>query len=322
MKKKNYFLSTLLVIFLVGILLTVVGVCSGGRLFSYETTSEDMTNDQTTSGLTTLSDVDAETITGLDFDFKADSVKIILGDQYSIESTGQYESYVKDGKWYVKTAYSKTYISFLSRKIIIPAFWEGWNETEGKLTVTIPANTRFTSANIKMTAGDIHGDVLEADKIDLKAGAGELNFKELSAQEMTLKVGAGDANFNKFCIEESCDIKVGAGEINLGSEDNILSENVIANLNGECAAGEIYIAGKLTGDADLDCATGEIDLLLDGNRNNYNINTSGALAEINVENSTEFTNKESSDDSQKNKEQFANISLDCSLGEINVDFEE
>lgn len=323
MKKNNYFLSTLLVVFLVGILLTVVGICSGGRLFSYEITTEDEKNTKTTSGATTLSDADASTITGLDFNFKAHSAKIVMGNQFEISGKGNYESYVKDGIWYIETKYPRAYVRFLSRKIEIPAFWNGWDEDEGEFTITLPADTHFTTADIKLAAGNLHGDALSSNKINFKVGAGELKFKEISAKELTTKVGAGEASFNEFSIEESCDIKVGAGEIYFGSEDNILSENVIANLNGECAAGEIYIAGKLTGDADLDCSTGEIDLLLYGNRNDYSINTSGALAEINIDDSAENKNENSSlDNNTENKEQFANISLDCSLGEINVEFEE
>lgn len=320
MKKRTYFLSALLVIFLIGILLTVVGACSGGRILSYQLDKEDIDTGNMISGSTILSDADAQKITGLDFNLKASSAKIIVGNQYSIEGEGHYNSYVKDGVWYIETKYPKAKFTFLARKIEIPAFWNGWDDDDEKFIITIPNDTNFTTADIQLAAGELKGESLNADKVSFKVGAGELDFKEIKAKDLKLKVGAGEATFRECLIEESCDIKAGAGEISFGSEDNILSENVIANLKGECAAGEIYIAGKLVGNADLDCATGEIDLLLDGSRSNYNINTSGTMAEINIDDSSK-TNNNSFDDENK-IEQYADISLDCSLGEINVEFEE
>ncbi len=320
MKKANYFLSTLLVIFLIGILLTVAGICSGARLFSFETENNESLNAQSTLGPTTLSEAEAATINGLKFNLKASSAKLIQGDSYSIDGDGHYNTYVKDGIWYVETQYNKAHISFLSRKITIPAFWENWDDDDSDLIITIPSNKHFSSASIQLAAGEIAGERLAADEIIINSGAGELDFRELTSGKLNLKVGAGDANIHKIFVQKSCDIKVGAGEITLGSEDNILSDNNITNLNGECAAGEIYFAGKLSGDVDLDCATGEIQLLLDGNRNNYNIDSSGALTEINIENSSRESND--SDSTTKNKEQYANLSLDCSLGEIDVEFEE
>lgn len=324
MKKKNYFLSALLVIFLVGILLTIAGVCSGGRLFSYRVDSEDVAASEMTFGSTIISDTDAKNIIGLDFDFKAHSAKIVEGNQYCVESNGQYESYVKDGVWHIETRYPKAHFTFLSHKIEIPAFWNGWDEDEKEFIITIPDEAHFTTADIKLAAGNLNGDILTADNITFKVGAGELDFKKLVAKELNTKVGAGEATFREFLIEESCDIDVGAGEISFGSEDSILGENIITNLNGKCAAGEIYIAGRLLGDADLDCSTGEIDLLLDGCRNNYNMNTSGALTEINIDDPSASHNHSSSNENDliKCKEQYADIALDCSLGEINVEFEE
>lgn len=320
MKKRNYFLSTLLVIFLVGILLAVAGLCSGGSLISYQVEQNENENGEMISGTTTLSDTEAQSIIGLDFNFKASSAKIINGNHYSIESSGHYKSSVKDGIWHVETTYPKAKLTFLARKIEIPAFWNGWGDDEEEFIITIPSNNDLTTADIQLAAGELNGDSLCADTVSFKIGAGELDFKELNAKDCKIKVGAGEAAFQEYLIEESCDIKVGAGEIEFGSEDVILSENVITDLKGECAAGEIYIAGKLIGDTDLDCATGEIDLLLDGSRSNYNINTSGAMSEINVDDSSDKNVQ--SDFEENKKEQYADISLDCSLGEINVKFEE
>lgn len=316
MKNKNLFLILLLFIFLVGIVLTITGIAFGGRLYSYQIEAEDTNfdSDDYQSSPTTLSTEDADSIKGIDFDIQTSSVNIVAGDNYSISGQGRYKSYVENGIWYVKTKSRKAHITFLTHTIDIPYFWNH-EEKYNINTITIPSDSNLNTADIKVSAGSLNGDKLSADDIILKIGAGSLKLNQIAAKDLNVKVGAGEAVFDNITVTGSCDAKVGAGQIELGTENIPSGINTIANLQGKCSAGEMDIVGKLTGNADLDCSTGDMDLLLDGTRANYSIKSNSSLGDIDVDDDDDpFV-------SEKNNEHFGNLTLKCSLGEISVEFQ-
>lgn len=108
-----------------------------------------------------------------------------------------------------------------------------------------------------------------------------------------------------------------AGSLTLGDEEHAsAAETQIANLTGKASAGDIEVAGKLTGDASLSCSTGDIDLTLAGSRQNYNFNTNNNLGDISIE-EDHATGHHTSSESQK---QYGNVKLKCNLGDISVEF--
>lgn len=336
MKKRNLFLIILIPIFLIGIACILAGIALGGTLFSYQLKT-DGDEDGYQTEATTLSTTEAETIRGLDWDIRTSEVKVVIGDSYSISGSGHYKSYVENGIWHVKTKKWGAQITFLSHIIDIPNFWNHTNTS--KNTITIPADVSLETANINVAAGTLTGEALSADDVTLKIGAGESKLEQMTAKNLSVKVGAGTSTLKKLQISDSCTAKVGAGEIVLGSKNIPAGTNVIANLEGKCAAGDMTVTGKLTGDARLQCSTGGMDLLLDGCSSNYNIQSEGTLGDINID-ITKNTDEDwdfGDDDELRpdntmtpdatagpdtnDRSRFGNLSLKCSLGDINVNFQ-
>lgn len=313
MKSKYIFPAILLPIFLIGIILTVIGVAMGGTLFSYSVDSDPGEGYQ--NGIVSLSAGEAADLHSIDWKLSTSQVKVISGDHFEISGDGVYQSYVKDGTWYIKTKKRTARLFFLTHSIEIPYFWNWhWNNDSASNTIMIPRDTAFQSADIRISAGELIGETLEADNLTLKVGAGEGEWQQIKAKHLTVDVGAGSSTINQLTVTDNCEAKCGAGELVLGKDD-YTRVNSIANLQGECAAGELDVCGKLTENNNLKCAMGEIDLTLAGTKTNYSISQNASMGEINIH------DNDISNQSGNNTETFGNLSLKCSMGEIVVDFE-
>lgn len=312
MKIKPFFLAILLPIFLIGVLLTVIGIAMGGTLFSYTVDTDPGKGYQ--SGIVSLTSEETANLKNIDWNFSTSSVEVITGDHFEISGDGIYQAYIKDDTWYIKTKKRTARLTFLTHNIEIPHLWNwGWNDSSNN-TIMIPRDTSFQSANIRIAAGGLAGDVLKADNLDMTVGAGECDWQQITAKTLTVDVGAGSSVIDQLTVTDNCQAKCGAGELVLGKDD-YTKTNIIHNLQGDCTAGELDVSGRLTADSSLKCSMGEIDLNLDGSRENYTISQSANMGEIDI-NGNDTSNLSGTD-----TELFGNLSLKCSMGEISVDFE-
>lgn len=324
MKKRNIFLFTLSCIFLIGILCIIIGISLGGTLFSFKLDTEDAAGKQYTSGPVTLSEAETADIHGIDFDINANTMHLVLGDCYKIETNAShYTSNVKNGIWHVETKHEIATITFLSHSIRIPAFWRNWwhndthsDDSEFLYTITIPSDAKLETANLSVAAGELTVfDKISADHITLSIGAGDASIQEITAKELNFKVNAGDGTVKKLQISDKCHAQVNAGELTLGDdEDFTASQTSINNLTGKAAAGDMTICGRLTGNCNLTCSTGDVDVLLDGIPQNYSFNTNSNLGDIDIENDVHHNEHTS------HNEIYSNVKLKCNMGDISVDF--
>ena len=177
-------------------------------------------------------------------------------------------------------------------------------------TITIPSDVTFDKANISLAAGACRINTpLIAGQSTIKIGAGDLKAKELQAKTLTIKIGAGEGIIDKLQVTEHCTAKVGVGNLELGKKDTVSD---IHNLDSKTAMGNTGITGKLTGSSTLKCATGNLDLTLEGAKSNYNFNTSAAMGDI--------TFKKNSPSENTSSENYGDVTLKCSMGAITVDF--
>ena len=319
MKKRDKFLLALSCIFLIGILCLIAGISMGGTLFAFRL-NQNINPKYTQNGTFTLSEKDSGLITGIDFDFHCQDITIQRGDTCSIQPDddtdsleSKYYSYVKDNVWHIETPNSSNAtITFLDHTVRIPFLSKNW-DSDVSYTITLPLEKHFDRANISIAAGDCEiDDALTADNTTLKVGAGSLDMTGLTAKQLSIKIGAGDGTIDKIHVSDHCTTKVGVGDLELGDTDNSPSENKINNLNSKTAVGNTDIAAKLTGTNQLECATGDLSLLLPGSKSNYNFTSHSSMGDICFGDSTK-------DDSSTDV--YGDISLKCSLGDIDVDFE-
>lgn len=291
----------------------------GGTLFSFQW-NQKINPKYTQNGTFTLSEKDSSRITGIDFDFHKQDITIQRGDTCSIQpdddtdsQESKYYSYIKDNVWHIETPdSSNSTITFLDHTVRVPFLSKDW-DSDISYTITLPLDTHFDRADLSIAAGDCEiNDALTADNTTLKVGAGSLDMAELTAKQLSIKIGAGEGTIDKIHVSDHCTTKVGVGDLELGDTDNSPGKNEINNLSSKTAVGDTDIATKLTGSNQLECATGDLSLLLPGSKSNYNFTSHSSMGDITFGDSSK--NDSSTD-------VYGDISLKCSLGDIDVDFE-
>lgn len=232
-------------------------------------------------------------IKSLDFQLGYGKVTIEEGDNFHIEADNlpdnNFKSYVENGTWVIKSKYTNCFRVF---DINIPAGHMGhWNfGREPEINITVPEG-------------------FEADKISLDLGAGVLNADNIKAKEGSFSVGAGTMTIDKIQVNDKSDYKIGAGKLEL---DNVNA----SNMSVDCNVGHAQISGSISGNNNIRCDVGKVNLDLDGKQNDYyyQIDSSIGNVIINDENYKNNDRRSIGNDSSENK-----LFLDCSVGNITVD---
>uniref|UniRef100_UPI00405662FD DUF4097 family beta strand repeat-containing protein n=1 Tax=Acetatifactor sp. TaxID=1872090 RepID=UPI00405662FD len=170
---------------------------------------------------------------------------------------------------------------------------EDWNEyKEGKIMLYIPENYNFDEVNAELGAGLLEIQNLTAAKVDLEVGAGQIIIEDLKS--------------------EDCDIEVGMGEM-------IVNNMNITKLNAEVGMGHLQMNGAILGNADMECSMGAITLDLTGSEKDFNYTVDAAMGNVSIggEEYSGLTQEKSVNHSASKQ-----ITLDCAMGNIEVDFEE
>lgn len=110
-------------------------------------------------------------------------------------------------------------------------------DCDGKLTVK-------EEAKLKVNAGDLNVNELEAKKTTLKINAGDLNVKKITSDDITFSVNAGDLDFGVVgkLSDYNTDISKNAGSCNLDKKER--NQSVVGsekNIVGKINAGSVKI---------------------------------------------------------------------------------
>lgn len=125
------------------------------------------------------------------------------------------------------------------------------------VTLTIPAGTVFTKAEITTGAGKVDMDVLSAAVLDLE-------------------LGAGDAQIGTLNATQGSQIEGGTGRI-------VIENGALHDLDMEMGVGQMKLTSALTGRCSLDLGVGETDLTLLGVKEDYTIYAEKGLGNCTVD---------------------------------------
>ena len=155
-------------------------------------------------------------------------IKTADTDEITVESKNThpklgFQAYEEDGVLYLKTNSNGT------KK----------NIGKGSITVTLPEKQTFEDIDLKLSAGELNADQLNADELDVKTGAGEVFVKNFSAKEAKFKCGAGQMT-GTGDVTESMDVKCGVGETDL----KLKGKQEDYNYDLKCGIGEIQCGGR------------------------------------------------------------------------------
>ncbi len=264
-----------------GIILVIIVVASGGTIVDLPTVSyqENYTG-----------------ITDVDMDIEYAEVQVIQGDGFSIDAEdipeNSLESYVENGTWIVRQNSDNEFNIFGGRVHLGDIRgWRWWNYDEPKITITMPADFTANSFKFCIGAGDVMIEQVLASKADFEVSAGRLVIEDAS-------------------ISDESNYIVGAGTIQL-------KELQANDISIDCGVGGVFIEGTITGNNDITCGVGDVELNLSGEEDDYSYDIESGVGTINI---ADHHYKAISDTKINNDGTIGNFKLDCSVGNITVDF--
>ncbi len=142
----------------------------------------------------------SQNVQSLHIDITAGDLKIISGDNFSLESNHKHLQ-VSSDNGVLKITETKRYLNGTFNDV--------------HLILTIPKNVALSSADISTGAGIVEIQWLDAGRISLEQGAGEIVISFLRAQEnIVIQGGAGRLTISEGMLK-NLDLDMGVGEMNL-----------------------------------------------------------------------------------------------------------
>lgn len=168
----------------------------------------------------------------------------------------------------------------------------GTDLSENVITLIIPAGTSMDEVDIEVGAGVMEIVSLKAKEIDALIGAGELRIDQAQIQDFSAEVGAGRVEAYNMDVEEAS----------------------LTLSMGEC----IY-EGAISGNLDIECDMGNMEIFLSGHEDDYNyeIECGAGNVEIGGESYAALASER-----HINNGCYRDIDVECNMGNIEIQFKE
>lgn len=146
---------------------------------------------------------------------------------------------------------------------------------------------------------------------DIELGAGVGKIEGITTEELSVEVGAGELKGN--------DITAAIANIQVGAGSAELIDCAFGEAEYEVGLGSIYYQGGLNGSVDVNCNMGNVELNLDGLEEDYDYRIDCAMGSVNVggRQFAGISGEKRIDNGAPN-----HMEIDCSMGNITVQFEE
>lgn len=144
-------------------------------------------------------------------------------------------------------------------------------------------------------------------KIDISTGAGKFFAEFIKSENIDFDFGAGEVSVDALYATEKIEIDGGAGKIEIrDGETN--------NLDLDIGVGKLHYRACITGDSEVDCGVGGIELVLVGGEENYTVSLDKGLGNASI-------NDEIIADGVTHGNGENEIDIDGGIGDIEVIFE-
>jgi hypothetical protein len=236
-----------LIIFVIGIVLTITALSFGGRIVNFPSHNAINISESYVG------------VESLNIDLGLSEVEVKTGDEFKIEASNvskdTFKTYVENGQWYIKDKMSSKLFNL--------------NNFDSKITIYIPESFKSQNLKINIGAGSFNGDKLTASNTEIDVGAGNLEISNLTTDEIDIDCGVGNIEINGK-INNKGNVKCGVGKVDLnliGNEkdyDYDLSlgiGKVVLNNNNISGTGDKVI-DNTTSDKifKIDCGIGKVSI--------------------------------------------------------------
>lgn len=224
-------------------------------------------------------------VESLDIENSAGELKIMQGETFKVEATKVSEDFEarvnEEGKLIVSDDHRGFHFLWFN--------FNGFHNTNSKVTVYIPADFIADEARIDTGAGNVSLEGLQADYLYISAGAGNINGDDITAGDVKIDGGVGNVT---------------------------LDEVDFTDVDLDCGVGNLNINGKLLGKTKIDCGVGEVELNLSGSTKDYGFDIDSGIGSVKL-------NGEKLKESDYYNQDAENIiKVDGGIGNVKINMEE
>lgn len=229
-----------------------------------------------------------QNIRNLDIKLGQTELHILPGDSFVFTSDGKIDSISVTGDTlYIKNTEQDSHTFgflryFLSNKDNLPR----------KATLTIPDGIFFEEIYLDIGMGNFQSQI------------------PLQCQRSIINVGLGSCSLEDFSVTDYFETECGMGTI-------AIRGTIDGTSKIQCGMGSLLIQGHLKGKSKIQCGMGTVELITQGNPNDYNYKTQVGMGSVQIGDKT-F-------EGLSNKEQFSStvnnfFDIDCGMGSIIIRF--
>ena len=142
----------------------------------------------------------SQNIESIDIDISAASLKIVLGDKFSLSTNIGKLNVTSDSTLKIKQKHHQVFSLNYGKS--------------GEIILTIPSDAILKSFDLDAGAGSVEIECLNAKSVEIDAGACAINVKDGEIEHLELDLGVGEANITS-AIKGKSTINCGVGETNI-----------------------------------------------------------------------------------------------------------
>lgn len=204
-----------------------------------------------------------------------------------------YISTAADGKYYVSTTGSGKFQVYVKNGVLhVKGVKKSYQMGKCRVDIYIPEDVILNSAYLSMGAGQMDIEKLAATDTDIEVGAGALYVDNLQTKNLNVELGAGEM---------------------------FVYEGKIGSMDLAVSAGNMEISAEVAGDIDAEVAMGYLEIFVNGsNENSHNYNMECAAGSMTV---GSLTHTGLAVERYIDNGAATTYNLECSMGELIVDFE-
>ncbi len=219
----------------------------------------------------------------------------------------------EDNSYYIDSSRAGDFRCYLSNGTL---HFEGIDEdiaflgnTHSIITLYVPKDVILNTVTIESGAASISVTSLLADKITVELGAGEfVADKILANQSFEFEIGAGSIEIKELYTEET-NGEIGAGDCEIGTMSS-------KTFTTDIGMGSMEVRNLITEELIASCAMGDISIDIIGDESDYAVEASCAAGDVQIGKNGNVVLGSAS----YNKNGKYDISVDCALGSININF--
>lgn len=261
----------------------------------------------------------SEEIRSLDFDNQDGTMKIVAGNEFSVEGKNVPESFV------AKIENHTLVVAYTEEKQWKLFGWGGNDFSDAEITITVPREFYGEEIDISNGSGELEFGSLSAGEISLDNGSGRLEFEAVTADNIEIDNGSGElevreAKASEFELSAASgavlikQITAVRAKIDSGSGNVSVEVAALKGLELSSGSGDFELAGQIDGDLTVDSGSGKVTFTLQNSRKEYNITAdtgSGALW---------LDGQKLEDYKENNSGAEYNIRIDSGSGRVAIEF--